>query len=40
MLLNISGAIIRDKLRDVVIFEADLKFANHLYFGSSLMKIS
>ena len=36
--LKLSGAIRTDKLRDILLFEADLNFANKLYFGMRLMK--
>ena len=38
IILNISGVIITDNLRAILLFEADLNFANKLYFGMILMK--
>ena len=37
--MNISGVIRTDNLRDILLFEVDLKFSNKLYFGSRLTKI-
>ena len=36
--LKLSGVIRTDKLSDILLFEADLNFANKLYFGMILMK--
>ena len=40
MILNIGGVIRTYKLRFVLLFESDFNFANNVYFGSRLMKIS
>ena len=37
-LLNIYGLIRTDKLRAILLFEADFNIANKFYFGSRLMK--
>ena len=39
IILNIYGLIIKDNLRDILIFDYDFNFANKIYFGSSLVKI-
>ena len=36
--MNIEGVIATDKLRDILLFEDDLNFANKIYFVSTLMK--
>ena len=38
IILNISGVIITDNLRAILLFEADLNFSNKLYFWIRLMK--
>ena len=38
MFLNISSVIRSENLRDILLFEADFKFSNELYFVRRLMK--
>ena len=38
IILNISGVIITDNLRAILLFEADLNFSNKLYLWIRLMK--
>ena len=40
MVLNISGLIITDKLRDISLSEYDFNFSNKLYFERRLTKIA
>ena len=38
MILNIYSLIIKFKLRDIFLFESELRFSNKLYFWITLMK--
>ena len=38
MPLKIAGVIRKDKIRDILLFEADFNFSNKLYFGKRLTK--
>ena len=40
MLLMIYRVVITEKLRDILLFEANFNFSNKLYFGNRLMKVA